>query len=275
MGAVSDEYRRRFLFGILHGSPHHLSVAFDLVSSNRHFCACFDHIVFISGAKGCRLTPRSQRRLPLEFMIDLDYKTIIESAEPLAGRRGSGSLGHMKPLLLTVILSVAVPAFSQDMGVGYRFPSDTHAASPDGKWNLKCTNPRDHWFSLQLQGGAGRAFHLLDFDRGCNALWSPDSSHIAITDWASSSGSDMFIYSVAHPTSKIAVRTLFPTNSIPTAEWDGHCYLEATKWLDAHRVQIRVSGHTDEWPVRPFEHSFVFDIKSQTFERGNKRWPNN
>jgi hypothetical protein len=36
------------------------------------------------------LTPRwSQRRLRLEFMNGLDYTTIIELAEPLAGRRGS------------------------------------------------------------------------------------------------------------------------------------------------------------------------------------------
>jgi hypothetical protein len=38
----------------------------------------------------CGLTPRlSQRRLPLEFMDGLSYTTIIELAEPLAGRRGS------------------------------------------------------------------------------------------------------------------------------------------------------------------------------------------
>ena len=37
-----------------------------------------------------RLTPRwSQRRLPLEFMDGLSYTTVIEIAEPLAGRRGS------------------------------------------------------------------------------------------------------------------------------------------------------------------------------------------
>ena len=37
-----------------------------------------------------RLTRRwSQRRLRLEFMNGLDYTTIIELAEPLAGRRGS------------------------------------------------------------------------------------------------------------------------------------------------------------------------------------------
>jgi hypothetical protein len=36
------------------------------------------------------LTPRwSQRRLPLEFMDGLSYTTMIEPAEPLAGRRGS------------------------------------------------------------------------------------------------------------------------------------------------------------------------------------------
>jgi hypothetical protein len=32
----------------------------------------------------------SQRRLPLEFMDGLGYTTVIEPAEPLARRRGSG-----------------------------------------------------------------------------------------------------------------------------------------------------------------------------------------
>jgi hypothetical protein len=36
---------------------------------------------------GLALEPK--RRLPLEFMDDLSYTTIIEFAEPLAGRRGS------------------------------------------------------------------------------------------------------------------------------------------------------------------------------------------
>ena len=40
--------------------------------------------------KASSLTPRwSQRRLPLEFMDGLSYKTVIEPAEPLARRRGS------------------------------------------------------------------------------------------------------------------------------------------------------------------------------------------
>jgi hypothetical protein len=39
---------------------------------------------------GVRLTQRrSQRRLRLEFMDGLRYTTVVESAEPLAGRRGS------------------------------------------------------------------------------------------------------------------------------------------------------------------------------------------
>lgn len=34
-------------------------------------------------------TALEQRRLPLEIMDDLSYATIIESAKPLADRRGS------------------------------------------------------------------------------------------------------------------------------------------------------------------------------------------
>ena len=71
------------------------AIRFQYVISGWHFL--FDHrrcYRFLSVAKledACRgLTLRwSQRRLPLEFMAGLSYTTIIELAEPLAGRRGS------------------------------------------------------------------------------------------------------------------------------------------------------------------------------------------
>ena len=42
-----------------------------------------------SNRRRCLTHRWSQRRLPFEFMDGLSYTTVIELAEPLAGRRGS------------------------------------------------------------------------------------------------------------------------------------------------------------------------------------------
>ena len=61
---------------------------------------------------------------------------------------------------------------------------------------------------------------------------------------------------------------------MPGEELTGHCYFEALKWLDHHRLLIKVSGHTDEAPVRGFEHEYIFEWSSGRFEKpGTKNFP--
>ena len=117
----------------------------------------------------------------------------------------------------------------------------------------------------------GRPFELRRFDRGCDALWSADSSRIAVTDWLASDTSDVFIYNVSDPGSGRSVAKLFPRKAIPKEERSGHCYFEASKWLDGHRLQIRVFGHRDEAPANDFEYHYIFDLKSGTFQKATKR----
>src|SRR5207244_8526409 len=117
----------------------------------------------------------------------------------------------------------------------------------------------------------GPSFELLRFSRGCDALWSPDSSRIAVTDWWASDRSDVFIYSVAGRVSKRTVAKLLPKTAIPKKERCGHCYFEARKWLDFHRLQIKISGHTDEAPVYGFEHEYIFDLASGRFQEVKKK----
>lgn len=119
---------------------------------------------------------------------------------------------------------------------------------------------------LILKDERGKHFQLRRFDHDCQIIWSPDSTHLAITDWQASDRSDIFVYSVTQPSTGKSLGRLLPRTAIPAPERDGHCYFEAVRWLDGHRLQIKVSGHRDEVPATSFAHDFVFDLLSGKFQ---------
>jgi len=165
------------------------------------------------------------------------------------------------------------------VGTGYQFSPAFSSKSPDGKWELICKTPangeadaRQVLLLKRIQGGV---FELRRIEgNGCFALWSPDSSRIAVTDRWASDRSDVLIYSVARPRSESSLAKLFPRAAIPREELSGHCYFEAVKWLTGRRLQIRISGHRDEYPANNFEYDFIFDIASGGFKKVTDRKPN-
>jgi hypothetical protein len=169
-----------------------------------------------------------------------------------------------------------MPVMSVACGLGQqtlRCPPPGSLKSPDGNWTLVCTNPKDHQFCLRLQGRSAKSMKLLEFDRDCEAFWSPDSKHIALTDAWVSDRSDVFIYAVSHPERKESLRPLFPQGAVPEADLEGHCHFEVSQWLDANRLQFKIEGHTDEAPVHGFEYTFVFNWASGEFvQEAGKRW---
>jgi hypothetical protein len=160
---------------------------------------------------------------------------------------------------------------------GFQFPSRGSSKSPNAKWELVCKSPgRDNpesGHSLLLVSTNGKSLELRRFDRHCDTLWSPDSSRIAVTDWLGSNLSDVFIYSVTNSQSGISLGDLFPKDALPQVELRGHFYYEALKWLDDHRLQIRVFGHTDEPQSYSFEYAYVFDLSSRRFEKLEAKTP--
>jgi hypothetical protein len=148
----------------------------------------------------------------------------------------------------------------------------TSSKSPDGKWELICkaptNNEADARHVLLLKRMRGGVVELRRIEgNGCHALWSPDSSHLAVTDRWASDRSDVWICSLAHPQSGRSLAKLLPTGAIRNDELSGHCYFESVKWLSSRLLQVRISGHTDEAPVRSFEHDFVFDVQSGGFKQ--------
>jgi len=155
---------------------------------------------------------------------------------------------------------------------GDQFSPAASSKSPDGKWELICKAPAngqaDQRHVLLLKRIQGGALELRRVEGiSCFALWSPDSSRIAVTDWFASSTSDVLIYSVAHPRSERSLAKLFPRTAIPSEELSGHCYFEAMKWLNSRRLQIRISGHRDKYPANNFEYEFIFDLASGGFTK--------
>ena len=180
----------------------------------------------------------------------------------------------MKLALLIVLVLVSLAA----LAAGQKFPSNNSSRSPDSKWKLICKSPgngaAEYNHRLLLLGTDGSSRELRQFDRSCDILWSADSSHVAVTDWLASDMSDIFIYTVTNSQSGTSLGDLFPKDALPQAEMHGHCYYEAMKWLDGHRLRIRIFGHTDESPSHEFEHIFVFDLSSQRFEKLTAKTPN-
>jgi hypothetical protein len=127
---------------------------------------------------------------------------------------------------------------------------------------------------LLLVSTDGSSRELRRFDRHCDTLWSADSSRIAVTDWLGSNLSDVFIYSVTNSRSGISLADLLPKDTLAQTEIRGHCYYEAVKWLDDHRLRIRVFGHTDEFRSHGFEYAYLFDLSSQRFEKVTAKAPN-
>lgn len=174
----------------------------------------------------------------------------------------------MSLLLHTALLLAAITA----LGAGAQFPSAASDKSPDGRWRVVCRSPEDNsGHSLLLERSGGATVELRHFGRACDTLWSPDSAHVAITDWLGSNLSDVFIYSVTNSATGRSVGELFPKGTIPEAELRGHCYFEAAKWLDHHRLRIRVVGHTDEVHAHSFEHTYVFDLRDGHFEEAGTK----
>ena len=177
----------------------------------------------------------------------------------------------MSLLLQTALLLAAITA----LGAGAQFPSAASNKSPDGRWRVACKSPEDNsGHSLILERSGGATVELRHFGRACDALWSPDSSRLAVTDWLGSNMSDVFIYSVTNAATGKSIAELFPKGAIPDAELKGHCYFEAAKWMGPHHLQVRVFGHTDEAHAHSFEHAYVFDLRSGRFEKVSNKAPN-
>jgi hypothetical protein len=121
--------------------------------------------------------------------------------------------------------------------------------SPDGRYrllNLLCASANDKargaLVLADVHSGTSRTVYT--YDRDATALWSPDSQHIAVNDYA---GSNLTLNPVLSVDSKgssidlqMQVVPVLNSRRIPT---DDHLYMSVTRWLSNDEVELVVWGH--------------------------------
>ena len=119
------------------------------------------------------------------------------------------------------------------------------------RWCIQCETKKqsDRGFLHTLflsQLGKPKKVSIWVSGRSCDALWSDNSQHIAVTDWTGSSVAGIFLVNVADPSKAEPLEVKNIQMIAQRAELEGHCYYEALKWESAQQLLIRVFGHIDE-----------------------------
>ena len=150
-------------------------------------------------------------------------------------------------------------------GAGTSFPSDQTCSSPNLHWTIRCVSATDSGggvshMLLMTDAAAKKEAGLWVAGRGCDVLWCTDSQRLALTDWTGSNVSEIYLIDVtalreAKPLEVKGVRQI-----LEPAELEGHRYYEALAWEGAHRLLIRIFGHTDENP----SHGFTYQLSVDT-----------
>jgi hypothetical protein len=152
--------------------------------------------------------------------------------------------------LLVSFLLLSVVSFGQTQ-TGRRFPGKKpELASPDGRWVLQNVD-RDqepHHSIFLKDKTTGKTRKICDYGRSASVIWSPDSRHFALNDYAGSNYAEASIITVDETRPTIKLQDVILDKYGAATDW-GHEYFGTVRWLDAQRVVIHDWGHKDEPPL--------------------------
>src|SRR5665213_3360313 len=103
----------------------------------------------------------------------------------------------MKALASIILFFVANGIASHAAGVTFPSTPSRTCASPNLRWCIRCETQKQgdgyiHTLFLSRLGERDKVPVWVSARR-CDALWSDDSQHIAITDWAGSNVAEIFL----------------------------------------------------------------------------------
>jgi hypothetical protein len=94
-------------------------------------------------------------------------------------------------------------------------------------------------------------------------MWSPDVTHVAITDHSGSSESNVFIAELASGRLTDMEQEMHRTlKTQPLIYVNGHRYFTALRWQSATRLVFEVRAYDAE-PGREARSTFTFDLTSR------------
>ena len=117
--------------------------------------------------------------------------------------------------------------------------------SPDGQYRVRWVEARDaeHPHRLLLSHGQ-ESVELLSFPRSVDVLWSPDSTHLAITNrWASDESTVLVWTDFASPPMDL-LEALEMQEGQRVEHWGAHhLYLSVVRWTKTDSLELRLSGY--------------------------------
>jgi hypothetical protein len=154
-------------------------------------------------------------------------------------------------ILLMFLLAATTASFSQS---STRFPGKkSELTSPDGRWVLQDVDrdqePNHSIFLKDRTNGKTRK--ICDYERGVGLVWSTDSRHFALNNYAGSDFTETSILSVDERTPAIDVQDGILRHDIRLRErvtlvgWD-HDYFGVARWLDKEHVVVHHWGHATD-----------------------------
>lgn len=168
--------------------------------------------------------------------------------------------------LLQSALTLAI--LSSPVGAAQRpctFPAQAHTcSSPNSHWSLRwqeATEASSHVLLVVERGKPER--QLLTFNRQIDAIWSPDSNRIAITDHSGSSDSDLLVADLRTLEVVNVEQMMKPTpKSMRPVYANGHRYFGAVQWQSRTRLVFEVLAYDTE-PGREVRRTFIFDAATK------------
>ncbi len=161
------------------------------------------------------------------------------------------------------VLLIALLA-TETAGKVTRFPEQSRAPSPDGRYTLINVNQdREPHHVIWLQNLAKKnRQELYRYVRHADVLWSPDSSHVAVNDYGGSDFAVCLIFSVPNGKETLHIDGNFLIQKLATGgqgnsiRGNHHVYIHATRWLGPKTIQIQADGYGD---VDPHGFKFVYE----------------
>ncbi len=155
-------------------------------------------------------------------------------------------------------------------------PARAAVVSPDGRYrllDLLCSNPseaqRGALVLAETKSGTRRTIY--NYNRDAGALWSPDSRHIAVNDYAGSNVTLNVVLSVSGqaPPIDLNERVLdsIPGRRIPRTD---HLYMSVIGWRSNDEMELIAFGHISELdkPADGFCLGFSVTLEGKVQPRG-------
>jgi hypothetical protein len=176
-----------------------------------------------------------------------------QSKDPVPAGSITGAKRHSRSaacrqLILGVVAVVVIPSLAQ---VSRNFPGPkSELTSPNVRYVIQNVDHNEEYkhFLFLKDKATGTSRQVYEYGRSASVVWSPDSRHSAINDYAGSDYTETSIVSVDEKTPSIDVRKEINSKSDVTLSGD-HEYFGVAYWIDNRRVVVHHSGYGNGGPT--------------------------